>query len=266
MKLARLYIGRRLRLIAELHKVGMSEEAWCKTLGKGQSLSQMRRRIQLARPGCFQRYLNRRRALGDNGRFGLEYAIELSRDGATSTHPGTRVACASETPNADRPSQRETELEARVAELEIALQQKAAGPSKSQPSSAKRYWLTPPELYAALHAQYGFDFDPFPYPLGNFDGLAVPWRHMNFVNPPFSRENEVYGRRLSDIIRKAIAEQRLGNSSLILVPVTSVTNQLLAAGAIGTSLGRPRWREVSTGEPGPEPGCCAAFFLQGRSS
>jgi hypothetical protein len=37
-----------------------------------------------------------------------------------------------------------------------------------------------------------------------------------------------------------------------------------SAGAIGTSLGRPRWHEVSTGEPGPELGCCAAFFLEGR--
>jgi hypothetical protein len=115
-----------------------------------------------------------------------------------------------------------------------------------------------------LHAQYGFDFDPFPFPPGNFDALAVPWGRMNFVNPPFCREDEVHGRRLSGIIRKAIVEQHLGNSSLILVPVTSITNQLLLAGAIGTSLGGPRWREVSTGEPNPEPDCCAAFFLEGR--
>ena len=87
-----------------------------------------------------------------------------------------------------------------------------------------RYWRTPPDLYAYLNAIYHFDYDPFPYPRPlNFDGLAVPWGRMNFVNPPFSREDELHGRRLSDIICKAISEQLLGNSSLILVPVNSMT-------------------------------------------
>jgi hypothetical protein len=35
VKLARLHIGRRLLLIAELGKIGTSEEAWCQTSGGG---------------------------------------------------------------------------------------------------------------------------------------------------------------------------------------------------------------------------------------
>jgi hypothetical protein len=149
VKLARQYVGWRLRLVEELDKFGMSEEAWCQSLGRGQSLSQMRRRIQLARPGCFQHYLNRRRALDDDGRFGLEYAIELSQhdsasESVTSTHPETRVACADET-STKRHSQRETELAARVAELEIALRQ--AGSRNHRPRNATgslRQNCTPP--------------------------------------------------------------------------------------------------------------------------
>ena len=47
----------------------------------------------------------------------------------------------------------------------------------------KRYWLTPPELYAALNVEYGpFDFDPCPHPVPDgFNGLAVPWRRF-FLN------------------------------------------------------------------------------------
>ncbi len=73
------YIRRRPRLIKELDARGVSEEDWCAGLGKGHSISQVRRAIQLARPGALQRYVRRRRVLGDNGRFGLAYAIELAQ-------------------------------------------------------------------------------------------------------------------------------------------------------------------------------------------
>ena len=50
----------------------------------------------------------------------------------------------------------------------------------------KHYWLTPPELYAALDAEFHFDFDPCPYPKpDNFDGLTCEWGQRNYVNPPF---------------------------------------------------------------------------------
>jgi hypothetical protein len=64
-------------------------------------------------------------------------------------------------------------------------------------------------------------------------------------------------------VRKAIAEQRLGKSSVLLLPVQSYVNLLLEAGAELHSLGRLRWRESTSGEPmkGPSPICC--FVLRG---
>lgn len=50
----------------------------------------------------------------------------------------------------------------------------------------KHYWLTPPELYAELDAEFAFTFDPCPYPLpAGFDGLTCEWGSSNYVNPPF---------------------------------------------------------------------------------
>jgi hypothetical protein len=28
----------------------------------------------------------------------------------------------------------------------------------------RRFWLTPPDIYSKLDAEFGFDFDPCPYP------------------------------------------------------------------------------------------------------
>ena len=44
---------------------------------------------------------------------------------------------------------------------------------KGNGEDGKHYWLTPPELYAALDAEFNFDFDPCPYPKpDDFDGLT----------------------------------------------------------------------------------------------
>jgi hypothetical protein len=51
-------------------------------------------------------------------------------------------------------------------------------------ADANHYWLTPPELYAQLDAEFHFDFDPCPYPLPpGFDGLTCEWGRSNYVNP-----------------------------------------------------------------------------------
>jgi hypothetical protein len=66
--------------------------------------------------------------------------------------------------------------------------------------------ITPKWLY-----QLFFDFfDPCPVnPI--FDGLAIPWKIANYVNPPF--DDKV------PWIKKAIEEMDKGNTTVMLLPV-----------------------------------------------
>jgi hypothetical protein len=65
-------------------------------------------------------------------------------------------------------------------------------------SSASNRWATPPDVYAALHAEFGFDFDPCPLD-GATDGLAPLWSDWRgrrvFCNPP-------YGPGIGDWLRR----------------------------------------------------------------
>ena len=60
-------------------------------------------------------------------------------------------------------------------------------------------WSTPPELFAALNAEFHFDFDPCPLD-GDGDGLSklfCDWRGKRvFCNPP-------YGPRIGDWLKRA---------------------------------------------------------------
>ena len=99
--LGKAYARNRPRLWAELDKIGISEMAWCKRQGNGNSLSRMRRRLKLLPKLAWRRYLHHRRAVGDNGVFSLEYAAYLSRlaipgeddDTETDARQPTRVVC-----------------------------------------------------------------------------------------------------------------------------------------------------------------------------
>ena len=129
----------------------------------------------------------------------------------------------------------------------------------------KHYWCTPPDLYARLSERYGpFDFDPCPYPRpGGFNGLAMPWGRMSYVNPPFRPQDGLDGKGPTAFVHKAIAEQAQGRGSVLVLPVQSYVMLLAQAGAEIQSLGRVKWLEVDSGEPmkGPSPIC--AFILRG---
>lgn len=127
-----------------------------------------------------------------------------------------------------------------------------------------RYWLIPEEEYARLDAEFGFDFDPCPYPRAEgYDGLAIDWGQMNWVNPPFRRtDGNVDGP--TAFVRKAIEEQKKGRSSVLIVPAQSYINLLLEAGAELRPGGRMRFLEVDTKEPLPSPSPTIYAVLRGH--
>jgi site-specific DNA-methyltransferase (cytosine-N4-specific) len=69
------WVKNRNRINRELNKIGMSEAEWCKK-ALGCSIQTMRRRVQLLRG--WGQYLKRRREVGDNGQYGLLYAVFLA--------------------------------------------------------------------------------------------------------------------------------------------------------------------------------------------
>ena len=125
--------------------------------------------------------------------------------------------------------------------------------------TAKRYWATPPEMMAALNAEFAFDYDPCPHPRPDgFDGLQVPWGKRNWVNPPFTGEARVPGKRkLGPVawLRKAMAERELGNMSVIILPIYNVRAISMAEdwGAEIRYVGKPQWLALEDGEPNPAP-------------
>lgn len=80
-------------------------------------------------------------------------------------------------------------------------------------------YATPPDLYNELNKEFNFDFDPCPYNEGEIinDGLLIDWGKSNFVNPPYSKSLK------EGFILKAIEEQKKGNKSVFLIPVSTST-------------------------------------------
>jgi hypothetical protein len=80
-------------------------------------------------------------------------------------------------------------------------------------------YATCPKLYKELNDRFNFDFDPCPYNEGEIliDGLKIGWGRSNFVNPPYSQKLK------ESFILKAIEEQKLGKTSVFLIPVSTST-------------------------------------------
>lgn len=80
-------------------------------------------------------------------------------------------------------------------------------------------YATPPQLYNEWNKEFNFDFDPCPYCEGEIiqDGLKIEWGNSNFVNPPYSQKlKELF-------VLKGIEEQKKGNRSVFLIPVSTST-------------------------------------------
>jgi hypothetical protein len=128
----------------------------------------------------------------------------------------------------------------------------------------KHYWLTPPELYAALDAEFGFTFDPCPWPLpGGFDGLTCEWGASNYVNPPFGSIMHG-GKRKGPTawVKKAIEEHHKGKRVVLVFPIDKwVLTLLEAAGARVRNLGDVKWCAIEDGSAGPGTGKHVACFV-----
>ena len=130
----------------------------------------------------------------------------------------------------------------------------------------KHYWLTPPDLYASLNAEFGpFDFDPCPWPKPEgFDGLTCEWGQRNYVNPPFgSIMHNGKKKGPTAWMRKAIEEQRKGKLSVVVYPVDKWVLMMLAAtGAVNVrNLGDVRWLATEDGTIGKGTGRHIAAFI-----
>jgi hypothetical protein len=141
-------------------------------------------------------------------------------------------------------------------------------PEKMPEGQRGRYWLTPPDLYASLNKEFGFDFDPCPYPLPpGFDGLKTEWGKVNFVNPPFCKADCMGDGGLTAWCMKLVEEQAKGKTSFITLPAHSYLSVLAQAGAEMRDLGRIRWLEVKSKQPTPgSPQTIIGFVLRGKKS
>lgn len=132
----------------------------------------------------------------------------------------------------------------------------------------KHYWLTPPDLYAALDAEFHFDFDPCPYPLPDgFDGLTCEWGQSSYCNPPFgSIIHDGKKKGPTAWVRKAIEENKKGKTVVLVYPVDKWVLMILEA--IGTkvrNLGDVKWCAIEDGSPGKGTGRhIACFILEGK--
>ena len=130
-------------------------------------------------------------------------------------------------------------------------------------ADGKHYWLTPPELLAELDAEFGFDFDPCPFPLPDgFDGLTADWGDSNYVNPPFGTIiHEGKKKGPTAWVRKAITEHEQGKRVVLVYPIDKWILMLLAAGAEVRNLKDVRWHATEDGSQGPGTGRHIACFV-----
>lgn len=131
----------------------------------------------------------------------------------------------------------------------------------------KHYWLTPPDVYDTLNAEFGFTFDPCPFPKpDDFDGLTDEWGECNYVNPPFgSIIHEGKKKGPTAWARKAIAEAQKGKRVVLVYPIDKWILMLLSAGAEVRNLGDVKWLATEDGSAGKGTGRHIACFVLGPS-
>jgi len=134
-------------------------------------------------------------------------------------------------------------------------------PGFDMPKEYEVAWLTPPAVMSSLEEKFGkFDFDPSPFPRPQgFDGLIADWGINNYLNPPFK-----FGAKgIISWVRKAVAEQAKGNSTLLVWPVATYFDLLVQARAEMQSLGVIEWMPSDGSNKKPMHWPIVAFYLRG---
>lgn len=136
-------------------------------------------------------------------------------------------------------------------------------------SSAQHDWRTPPELFATLDAEFGFDLDAAAddanalcsrYYTEHDDALRQPWNAVTWCNPP-------YGRALPAFVRTAFAEVDAGRCPLavLLIPARTDTavwhDCVMRASEIRLIRGRLRFGlpDGQPTDPAPFPSAIVVF-------
>lgn len=132
-------------------------------------------------------------------------------------------------------------------------------------ADGRHYWITPPDLYSRLNAEFKFDFDPCPWPLPEgFDGLTCEWGLSNYVNPPFgSILHEGKKKGPTAWVRKALVEVAKGKRVVLVYPVDKWLLMLLGQSSPHKvrNLGDVRWLATEDGSVGPGTGRHIACFI-----
>ncbi|MEI6283381.1 MAG: hypothetical protein WCP82_11825 [Alphaproteobacteria bacterium] len=140
---------------------------------------------------------------------------------------------------------------------------------KGNGADQKHYWLTPPDIYAQLDAEFCFDFDPCPFPLPEgFDGLTCEWGKSNYVNPPFgSIMHQGKKKGPTAWVRKAIVEWKKGKRVVLVYPIDKWVLMLLeVVGASVRNLYDVRWLATEDRSAGKGTGRhIACFILEPRN-
>ena len=82
-------------------------------------------------------------------------------------------------------------------------------------SSKSDHWSTPAQTYDALHAEFGFTFDPCPL-MATEDGRKVKWSGNVFCNPPYSR--------IDEFLRKGLYHLANGDCAVLVYLIPARTD------------------------------------------
>lgn len=138
---------------------------------------------------------------------------------------------------------------------------------KGNGADGKHYWLTPPDLYDRLNAEFNFDFDPCPFPLPDgFDGLTCEWGKSNYVNPPFgSIIHEGKKKGATAWVRKSIEEWKKGKTVVFVFPIDKwvlmFVTAIMGEQAEIRNLGDVKWLATEDGSQGKGTGRHIACFI-----